>query len=359
LISSIVITLVYTNNLSKDILSLNKKIQTYTAEEFTRLPKKLYGIRTLEIVEIEKVIDKMALELDSYINSFKLKVEERTFEINKQNQLLELKTYEIQRQRDTLIMQKNLLENQKKLLADQHLNLIDSLHCAQQIQEALLPSLEEIRSYFAGISVYYRPRDVVSGDFYWAEKIKISNVQQQQTQFSHMNVLFESETEYEFNELFREQEAILFAVADCTGHGVPGAFMTIMGHNQISKIVAEHDLNDPGQILQTLNNELGYSLKGGKKIRPYLSHGMEITFCKFIPEEQILYYSSANSKAIIIRNGEIIKLKSSMYSIGGINTSAPFVTEQFKIVKGDVLYLYSDGYQDQFKRIALCNSQVI
>jgi serine phosphatase RsbU (regulator of sigma subunit) len=219
-------------------------------------------------------------------------VEERTAEIAEQN---------------------NKLEHQKAEIEEKTNDILDSIKYAERIQTAILPTDETMSNIFDGEHfVLYRPKDIVSGDFYWADR-------------------FGSEA--------------IFAAVDCTGHGVPGAFVSIVGFNGLNRTVNEFDLRKPGQILDKLADlVIGTFAKSESSIKD----GMDIALCNINYETQTLTYSGANNPLIIIRDGELIETKANKQPIGEFQDRVPFTTHEFKLQKNDCIYVFSDGYADQF-----------
>ncbi len=196
-----------------------------------------------------------------------------------------------------------------------HTLMTESIQYAKLIQEAILPSHEYISRIFPETFVFYRPKDIVSGDFYWA---------------------------------YQEAGKIFLAVADCTGHGVSGAFMSMIGNTLLNEIVKNKGIYQPSRILEQLNNEIIYSLNqsGG-----FIDNGMDITLCCFDKNEDTITIASANQDFIIIADGKPIKTEGSIYSIGGSVSSeknARYENHIFPTESIQMIYLYTDGYKDQF-----------
>ncbi|HRH02815.1 MAG TPA: SpoIIE family protein phosphatase [Bacteroidia bacterium] len=211
--------------------------------------------------------------------------------------------------------------NQLKLeIEDKHKQIIDSVNYAKRIQEAILPNTKEITEYLPQSFILFRPRDIVSGDFYW---------------FSHKNSI-----------------SILAAV-DCTGHGVPGAFMSMIGNTLLNQIVNEKGITNPAQILTILNQEINRSLKQTQQ-ESQSRDGMDIALCTFesLPDEDSikLEYAGANRPLYLIQNNELQEIKANKFPIGGLSYEVEkiFTNHSFTLAKNDSIYLTSDGYADQF-----------
>lgn len=192
----------------------------------------------------------------------------------------------------------------------------DSIRYAQRIQSAIMKSPEDIIQDFKDCFIFYRPRDVVSGDFYW------------------------------YNTYGKYQ--IMMAI-DCTGHGVPGAFMTVMGNSLINQIVNERGITEPAEILNTLDELLAATFKSkGKGTRS--TDGMDIAMICFDKEEKKLHFAGARNPLYYVRNNEIHQVKGSKYPIGNavFYKQKEFESHTLDVQKDDIFYLFSDGFQDQF-----------
>ena len=220
-----------------------------------------------------------------------------------------------------LVEEKRILEVRVKerthalSLANQELSMknkdiLDSITYAKRIQLAILPS--EIP--FGNTLIVFKPKDIVSGDFYW------------------MNTVGGKE---------------FMAAVDCTGHGVPGAFMSFIGYTSLNKIIIEQGIYNPAAILNRLNEEVATSLH--QKGEDIVNDGMDIALVCYTPETGILEYAGAFNPLILVRNGTVIETKADRFAIGrSTGKEKAFTNNEIKIEKGDAFYLYSDGYADQF-----------
>lgn len=208
-----------------------------------------------------------------------------------------------------LLAEKNHAELQKKVIEKAHLEITDSISYARRIQHAIMPSDASIKAFLPQSFVLYRPKNVVAGDFYW---------------------------------LATAGNSVLFAVADCTGHGVPGAMVSIVCNNGLNRSVKEYHLNEPGAVLEKTRDLVVNEFETSDL---EVKDGMDIALCKL--EDQMLSYSGANNPLWIIRSGELIEIKADRQPIGKFDYSGKFTTHQFPLKKGDTLYLFSDGFSDQ------------
>lgn len=230
--------------------------------------------------------------------------------------LLLLNRYRIKKQsNDQLTVTNKKLEKSNKKISDQSKEIQQSISYAQRIQQTLLPDPQEIKSAFPNSFVLYKPKAVVSGDFYW------------------------------FNQT---QDANTIATIDCTGHGVPAAFMSVMAHNILFHMSKQGNANEPANILQTLHEDIRQSLKQDKSENS--RDGMDASICKFDKDMKFLDYSGAMRPIYHIRNNQLTEYKSDKYSIGGFQSeeTRKFSTQRIELQKDDCVYMFSDGYADQF-----------
>lgn len=204
------------------------------------------------------------------------------------------------------------LQNKNSLILAQKNEITSSIEYAEKIQNALLPSMDFVKEYFKHSFVFYLPRDIVSGDFYW---------------------------------LSPSPNEILFACADCTGHGVPGAIVSMLGYNGLNSCVNEKKLREPQDILNSLNDYIENTFSKSKE---NIYDGMDIALLAFNPLTLECKYSGANIPLYIVRNQEIIVLKPNKQPVGKFDHHQPFTQQAITLQKGDMVYMFSDGLQDQF-----------
>ncbi|BDD12049.1 hypothetical protein FUAX_44810 (plasmid) [Fulvitalea axinellae] len=211
------------------------------------------------------------------------------------------------------------LNKEKKAALDElsvkNKKITSSINYARRIQAAMLPVKSAMSEGFADTACVFKPKDIVSGDFYWhAER----------------------------------DGAKLIAVADCTGHGVPGGFMSMMGNELLNKASLTAGKDDPADMLELLNRDVVASLRkeGAEQVS---DDGMDIALCSFDFGKKTLRYAGANHPLLMVREGEQTLYKPTRRGIGGARRSAkPFVNNEIELREGDVLYMFSDGFQDQF-----------
>lgn len=222
----------------------------------------------------------------------------------------------LNQQKHELEAQGQLINQQKIQLETAYQNVQDSIHYAKRIQNALLPLDTQLATVFEkGYFVYYLPRDIVSGDFYW---------------------------------LHQTQDVTLFAVADCTGHGVSGAMLTIIGQKTLEGIVLEKNLMQPHLILDELHKNIYNFLKQENSNG---RDGMDIGICAIHHKTQKLYFSGAKHSLYYVQDQQLEVIKGDRLAIGGERTAKElhkiFTNYEIDITKTTQIYLFTDGYQDQ------------
>jgi len=210
----------------------------------------------------------------------------------------------------------NDLVKEKELGEAQHKEILESIQYAKRIQASILPPMKKIKNGFPESFIYYEPKDVVSGDFYWYEEVN---------------------------------KKPLFAVVDCTGHGVPGAFMSIIGYTQLNEIISEQKISTPGVILKELDKRVKLALNQNNKEAKNSKDGMELGIMMINYNQKKLEYSGAMRPLYMVKDGDLHIVKGNKFSIGGTSfRKKEFITTRINIEKGDCFYLFSDGYPDQF-----------
>jgi serine phosphatase RsbU (regulator of sigma subunit) len=213
--------------------------------------------------------------------------------------------------------QKEEIQEQKEIIEEKNKDITDSIVYSKRIQNAILPSDEKMRELFPQSWCCFIPKDIVSGDFFW----------------------FEQEGEYK-----------LFGVIDCTGHGVPGALLSVVGHSILGKALSDHKLVMPNKILGFLDEEIHRVLRHRNETEVNsVQDGMDVALCCYHEKSQTIHYSGAFNAMYIIRKGAIIEYKADKLMIGaGESRYRPYQLHSVKIEKGDEIVLFSDGYADQF-----------
>ena len=220
-----------------------------------------------------------------------------------------------------VVLQKEEIQLQALVLEEKNRDILDSIKYAKRIQETIIPTEESLKTAITdNLFVFYKPKDIVSGDFYWMK---------------------------EFNDV------VIIGVVDCTGHGVPGAFVSIVGNNGLNRAVNEFGLREPAKILDKLSELTEESFKQSGKEE--LRDGMDISLIMLNKsdlkkqKEFQLEYAGANNPLWVIREGTLFEeVKANKQPIGKFEARQPFTNHKIKLKKGDAVFLFTDGYADQF-----------
>lgn len=218
----------------------------------------------------------------------------------------------IKKSNTIISLQKTEVERQKQIIEEKHKDITDSITYAHRIQSALIPTPEQLTKRTPNISVLFLPRDIVSGDFYWHTQLNNDQV---------------------------------FALADCTGHGVPGAFMSIIGLNQLDTLINEKNIESPASVLNALRKGIIASLNSNSN-EPDKRDGMDIALIYFNGRQ--LRFSGANLSVYIARHETLSELKGNKQPIGISERNEDFTEQTYDLLPGDRIFLLSDGLPDQF-----------
>jgi PAS domain S-box-containing protein len=234
--------------------------------------------------------------------------------------------------RERLLMELEIRE-QQEIIQEKNKDITDSINYARRIQTAILPSEKEMAGHLDNYFVLYKPKDIVSGDFYW---------------FAPVTTTIEGAD--------KQRQVALIAAVDCTGHGVPGAFMSLVGSTLLNQTISSPLINCPADALNYLNRELKKTLRHNVDDSS-IRDGMDMTFCAIDLAAMKLEFSGANNPIYIFRrqdgdhtHHDLIELKGDKQPIGSDSdeTKKPFSNQYLDLKKGDTIYLFTDGYADQF-----------
>ncbi|MBX2960322.1 MAG: SpoIIE family protein phosphatase [Flavobacteriales bacterium] len=237
---------------------------------------------------------------------------------------------QISKQMKVIEEQKTVVEKAHHELEEKNKEIMDSITYAKRIQSAILPPQKLVKEYLPQSFILYKPKDIVAGDFYWMECLSAVHC-------SLFTVNSEQSTD--------NSKLILFAAADCTGHGVPGAMVSVVCNNGLNRSVREHGLTEPGKILDKTREIV---IQEFEKSDEEVKDGMDISLCCLDLNSNKLTWSGANNPLWIIRNKEIIEYKADKQPIGKYAESIPFTTHEIQLQNDDSIYIFTDGYQDQF-----------
>lgn len=226
----------------------------------------------------------------------------------KQKEIIEGQKTLVEEKNHQITLQKDLIEEKQK-------EVIDSINYAQRIQNAVLTNEKVWQKISSQHFIFFQPKDIVSGDFYWAYNTP--------------------------------NNRSIWAVADCTGHGVPGAFMSMLGNSILNQIVVEGKIFKASEILNKLREKIIGALEQKGGMNQY--DGMDISLCVWNKLNHTLEFAGANNPLVIVREGELIELKADKMPIGKTHSEQiPFSNLEFALKPNDTIYMYTDGYADQF-----------
>ena len=241
------------------------------------------------IKQREKEIRRRNLELEKMVN-------DRTMELKKEKEHVEQINIEVEKKNE---------------------QILDSIQYAKKIQMAILPPDELVREKLPEFGILYEAKDIVSGDFYW---------------------------------MTEENDKVFFATVDCTGHGVPGAFMSIVGYRLLELIISGYNIQEPAHVLDELHMQVLETLHKQKGQAKDISDGMDIALCSWDKKTNTLKYSGAHNPLYLIRNGELIEYPSDARPIGMsmMKEFKQFNQHEIQLQKDDIVYIFTDGFADQF-----------
>jgi phosphoserine phosphatase RsbU/P len=284
---------------------------TFATRSFRRvlrdLLKKTVDIANGELDErVEEVGENEFTTLAEQFNRMVDRLEASYNELYQQNE-------EITAQRDEIEKQRNVALEQKEVIEEQKQEIVDSINYAQKIQQAILPSDAALEAVMPEHFVLFKPRDIVSGDFYWMKQVK---------------------------------DFVFFVAADCTGHGVPGAFMSMLGISFLNEIVSKGRVDNSGDILNAMRNKIKTSLHqvGAKNEQ---KDGMDLVLAVFDFKNKKVQYSGAYNSLIVVRDNELIEYKGDKQPIAIHIVEKDFTTHNIDLQTNDSVYMFSDGYADQ------------
>ena len=218
---------------------------------------------------------------------------------------------EVDKATSIILQQKAEVEEQRDIVSAKNREVLASISYAKRLQEALLPSIDLVKRILPSSFVLYQPKDIVAGDFYWVEQ---------------------------------EGSDVYFAVGDCTGHGVPGAMVSVVCKNALNQVFWEMGERDPARILNSSRVKL---LESFSKSKEEVQDGMDISLCCWNKNENKLLYAGANQPIWVVRNQELLEFKPNKFPVGRSERLESFNTQVIDLFAGDRVYLFSDGYADQ------------
>lgn len=293
---------------------------TYNLRMHAQNLENLVKKRTEEVVAQKKEIEIKNAELElqkEEITAQRDEIESQRNEITLQRDNLEILNAELQQKNEEILAQRDEIIQQRDILVKQKIEITDSLQYAWRLQNALLPALNVLTEYLKNYFILYLPKDIVSGDFYWIK---------------------------------RNNHLITVAVADCTGHGVPGAFMSMLSLLSLDEITLHTEVSKPGQILDQLRYKIKTILKQSGA-DDTSKDGLDIALFTIDFEKKILFFSGAFISLYIVRSEQekiqITELEADRQPVAIHPVEMPFKTTVFNLCENDIIYAFTDGYPDQ------------
>jgi PAS domain S-box-containing protein len=220
----------------------------------------------------------------------------------------------------------NEIKHQNEVIEEKNKDITASIEYSKRIQRSVFIERDKLKEYAPESFIFFKPRDIVSGDFYW---------------FTPVNPAKENGE--------KAGNVLAVAAVDCTGHGVPGAFMSIIGHTLLNQTVNNPEINTPAAALNYINREIKNTLNQKADETP-IRDGMDMALCTIDFDSKTLHFSGANNPVYIVRGSAMIELKANKQPITASSDSIsyPFTDQRFDLQSGDCVYLFTDGFADQF-----------
>ncbi len=257
-------------------------------------------------------------------------------ELGRQKEEMAAKNKEIALKNEAMTTINDALDQQKTELRKKTNNVRSSINYAKRIQRAILPRLSWIQEHFPESFVFFKPRDIVSGDFYWFSVVKLEENMEVTTSFRPPP----------------PPEKIIISAIDCTGHGVPGAFMSMVGNQLLHEIVNTNHTTSPEEILRQLHLKIRFSLNQEETEN---NDGMDMAICVIDKQARTLEFAGAKNPLIYIQDNDLVEIKGDKMPIGGKKRSRSKKTQERKYTKHVLpldkptwFYIFTDGFQDQF-----------
>ncbi|MFH2142469.1 MAG: tetratricopeptide repeat protein [Bacteroidota bacterium] len=303
----------FNENKEKIVEELQTKYETEKKEQQIQLQKT--DIEKKEALISKERFQKYGISAIGFLFILLSLVIFRSYRHKKEaNIQLSLQNEQIKQQKEEIQAQRDLAAAQRDLIADQKQDITDSIQYAYKIQSAIFPAPEEIILFLKDYFILYKPRDIVSGDFYWINKL---------------------------------DKKIIIIAADCTGHGVPGAFMSMLGFAFLNEIVNKERITSPSRILDRLRENIILALKQHGNLSEQRD-GMDVAAITIDMDNLQMEYSGANNPLYMIRNNELIETKADKMPVSVYPKMNPFSNFSSQLNKNDVIYIFSDGFADQF-----------
>jgi len=261
-----------------------------------------------------KIQDRM-IAVQNDLIEINYEVTQQSTKMREYQEELRAQNSELHAQNEQIAMQRDFTKELSETLAEKNQQLTESIHYAKNIQDAVFPQNKLFKTLAEDCFIIFRPRDVISGDFKWSGKL---------------------------------DNKLVIAAADCTGHGIPGALLSILGVTLLNEIVLKDCCTEANEVLNRLRERMIESLSQNPGEEGF-GDGMDISLCVFDFDDNSLMYAGANSPLLLIRNFEMTEYKPDRMPVGIYETDkVPFSAQRIEFTKGDRFYLFTDGYRDQF-----------
>ncbi|HAN17449.1 MAG: hypothetical protein A2X13_09200 [Bacteroidetes bacterium GWC2_33_15] len=315
IILALIISFRFSKRNTYRLSELSDHITKFIKSKYTyRVPLKTNYIND-EIGKLIKSYQILQSNLIDHINNLENIVYKRTLKVERQKNFIAKQKEEILAKHDELLIKKQIVEHQNE-------NILYSIYYAKRIQEALLDDLNNLNNYFKSGFIFYQPRDIVSGDFYWIKHINTGKT-----------------------------KLTYFAAADCTGHGVPGAFMSLLGISFLNEILIQNKVISPSRILDALREKfiMNLSNSNGNGKGKGISDGLDIALCVYDHKTGILQFAGANRPLFLVRDNQLLEYRPDIMPIGEYYKEyKPFTNNEINVIPNDKIYIFTDGYTDQF-----------
>ncbi len=301
----------------------------------------LLTINGLKMGSLGEVIFLSFTMVEKYRELQKEKEQERQNSLKRLQELNQLKDEYNKELEQTVEERTRELKREQEKLAETNQEIMSSIRYAQRIQNAILPPDAAIDPFFKDHFILYRPRDYVSGDIYWFASVTTTKEGEEGSSVSR---------EISRDLVPDRAELTVFASMDCTGHGVPGGFLSILGHDTMNRTLKEPTVNSPGEALTFIDRAVRTTFAKAEGANEKIEDGMDMGMCAIDHERMQLQFAGANHPCYIVRQGELFELRGDKMGIGGSSQEEvkTFTDHPFQLEQGDCIYLFSDGYPDQF-----------
>jgi len=304
-------------------------VNKYSIQGYFLLPYGFLGFLLIQayiissrFTEAISYSEQLTEEMDYMNNNLEQIVRDRTSKIEQQKEELTMQSESLKVANDEIVKINHILERQGGEMNKKNRALTDSLNYAKRLQTAVLPNAEFLKEVLPEHFIFFQPKDIVSGDFFWYGEVDSS---------------------WDFDDASHIQ---VLVAADCTGHGVPGAFMTLLGHNFLNVTVNIQQVTDPEQIIYKLDQQIVETLRQNDPAS--IKDGMDIAVLSIQKEKHLISFAGAGNPLYYFSKGEFHEIKGANFGIGGVlRKEKLFEPHKIEYESGDVFYIFSDGYPDQ------------